>query len=150
MPIRFRCVYCNQLLGISRRKAGTVVRCTNCGGQIIVPEAEAEVAVVGVTSANAGTMTRKESLPEKSNLLEQSDFDALLKPLAGEYPKLADSATPSSVSSVEAFAIPEKLPPDPAPKTQSKISIGTAIGMAVGLMILGVVIGFFVGRSVGG
>src|SRR5213075_497115 len=38
MPIRFRCVYCNQLLGISRRKAGTIVRCTTCEGQLIVPE----------------------------------------------------------------------------------------------------------------
>src|SRR5262249_42175047 len=37
MPIRFRCVYCNQLLGISRRKAGTIVRCTTCEGQLIVP-----------------------------------------------------------------------------------------------------------------
>src|SRR5947209_460375 len=27
MPIRFRCAYCNQLMGIARRKAGTVVRC---------------------------------------------------------------------------------------------------------------------------
>jgi hypothetical protein len=37
MPIRFRCQYCNQLLGISRRKAGTAVRCPTCRGQVIVP-----------------------------------------------------------------------------------------------------------------
>ena len=37
MPIRFRCAYCNQLLGISRRKAGTVVRCPTCAGQVVVP-----------------------------------------------------------------------------------------------------------------
>jgi hypothetical protein len=37
MPIRFRCAYCNQLMGIARRKAGTVVRCPTCAGQVIVP-----------------------------------------------------------------------------------------------------------------
>jgi hypothetical protein len=37
MPIRFRCAYCNQLLGIARRKAGTVVRCPTCAGQVVVP-----------------------------------------------------------------------------------------------------------------
>jgi hypothetical protein len=37
MPIRFRCAYCNQLMGIARRKAGTVVRCPKCAGELIVP-----------------------------------------------------------------------------------------------------------------
>jgi len=40
MPIRFRCAYCNQLMGIARRKAGTVVRCPKCAGEIIVPTPE--------------------------------------------------------------------------------------------------------------
>src|SRR5436190_21434974 len=40
MPIRFRCAYCNQLMGISHRKAGTVVRCPKCAGEIIVPVPE--------------------------------------------------------------------------------------------------------------
>jgi DNA-directed RNA polymerase subunit RPC12/RpoP len=38
MPIRFRCAYCNQLMGIARRKAGTVVRCPTCSGQVVVPD----------------------------------------------------------------------------------------------------------------
>src|SRR5262245_18708962 len=40
MPISFRCAYCNQLLGISRRKAGQVVRCPTCAGQVVVPQAD--------------------------------------------------------------------------------------------------------------
>jgi DNA-directed RNA polymerase subunit RPC12/RpoP len=40
MPIRFRCAYCNQLMGISKRKAGQVVRCPKCAGEIIVPVPE--------------------------------------------------------------------------------------------------------------
>ncbi len=37
MPIRFRCAYCNQMMGIATRKAGTVVRCPKCAGQVVVP-----------------------------------------------------------------------------------------------------------------
>jgi hypothetical protein len=40
MPIRFRCAYCNQLMAIARRKAGTVVRCPTCSGQVVVPATE--------------------------------------------------------------------------------------------------------------
>jgi len=40
MPIRFRCAYCSQLLSIATRKAGTVVRCPTCAGQVIVPGLE--------------------------------------------------------------------------------------------------------------
>jgi DNA-directed RNA polymerase subunit RPC12/RpoP len=63
MPIRFRCAYCNQLLGISRRKAGTAVRCPTCAGKVIVPNVEAP-------PANS----------DSSNPLvfERSDFDDLL------------------------------------------------------------------------
>lgn len=38
MPIRFRCCYCEKLLSISRRKAGTVTVCPTCQGQIWVPD----------------------------------------------------------------------------------------------------------------
>ncbi len=37
MPIRFRCAYCHQLMGIARRKVGSVVRCPRCAGEVIVP-----------------------------------------------------------------------------------------------------------------
>jgi hypothetical protein len=37
MPIRFRCPYCNRLLGIARRKAGTETVCPQCGKTVTVP-----------------------------------------------------------------------------------------------------------------
>ena len=37
MPIRFRCTYCNRLLGIATRKAGTETTCPHCGHAIVVP-----------------------------------------------------------------------------------------------------------------
>jgi hypothetical protein len=68
MPIRFRCAYCNQLLGIARRKAGTVVRCPTCAGQVVVPTPEGE----GTAPAPGGP---------KLALFERSDFDNLFEPL---------------------------------------------------------------------
>lgn len=38
VPIRFRCFRCNQLLGVSRGKAGTVVNCPRCSAELIVPD----------------------------------------------------------------------------------------------------------------
>lgn len=38
VPIKFRCFQCNQLLGVSRAKAGTVVNCPKCAVGLIVPE----------------------------------------------------------------------------------------------------------------
>ncbi len=39
MPIRFRCYFCQQRLSTSRRKAGTVIPCPRCLGQLWVPDA---------------------------------------------------------------------------------------------------------------
>ncbi|MBX7103088.1 MAG: hypothetical protein K1X57_03355 [Gemmataceae bacterium] len=89
MPVRFRCVYCNQLLAIAHRKVGSVVRCTSCEGQIIVPEPEA------VLAAGAGNGPA----PERS-LLEQNDLDALLTPtpeLARPSKLTADYAETSAI-----------------------------------------------------
>lgn len=38
VPLKFRCYQCNQLLGVSRSKAGTVVACPRCGVELIVPQ----------------------------------------------------------------------------------------------------------------
>jgi len=41
MPIHFRCCFCNQLLGIAHRKAGTVIDCPTCRGKVWVPDPNA-------------------------------------------------------------------------------------------------------------
>ena len=63
MPIRFRCAYCNQLLGIARRKSGTIVRCPTCAGHIVVPNVPTD---------------ETEGADESSLVFERSDFDELL------------------------------------------------------------------------
>src|SRR3954464_1402489 len=37
VPIKFRCFQCNQLLGVSRSKAGSVVSCPKCATELIIP-----------------------------------------------------------------------------------------------------------------
>jgi hypothetical protein len=77
MPIRFRCAYCNQLLGISRRKAGQVVRCPTCAGQVVVPNPEPEDEAAEPEQAPA---------PANQPFFEGSEFEDLFNPAPGAAP----------------------------------------------------------------
>ena len=79
MPVRFRCAYCNQLLGISRRKAGTIVRCPTCSGQVIVPTVESIPA-------------QQPAAAVQQPVFERSDFDELLGTAAGNQPSAVESS----------------------------------------------------------
>jgi hypothetical protein len=68
MPIRFRCAYCNQLMGIARRKAGTVVRCPTCSGQVVVPDPGPTVAA-----------PQEAANRPKLALFERSDFEEVFR-----------------------------------------------------------------------
>src|SRR5262249_54522624 len=79
MPIRFRCAYCSQLMGIAHRKAGTVVRCPTCAGQVIVPH-----------PTEAGNPRPDQPGDERKRLVfERSDFDELFRPDKGGRPPKA-------------------------------------------------------------
>src|SRR3954470_10920660 len=41
VQIKFRCVQCNQLLGVSPSRVGSVITCPRCAVELIVPEADA-------------------------------------------------------------------------------------------------------------
>jgi phage FluMu protein Com len=73
MPIRFRCVYCDKLLGIARRKAGAVVNCPQCSQPLIVPTPEPEPEP---TAAAAGAPVPP---PVPGRLFERDDFEAMLR-----------------------------------------------------------------------
>ena len=102
MPIRFRCVYCEQLLGIARRKAGTVVKCPNCAGQVIVPAPEqaddSDADAPTAPATDKAPAKQMATVPEKTApapatvssgqggmLFERSDFDELLKDVARQF-----------------------------------------------------------------
>jgi phage FluMu protein Com len=80
MPVRFRCSYCNQLLGISRRKIGLPVKCPTCQGQVIVPAQDSD---------EKGTAAAAEPIVAPQRHFEQSDFVKMLEqpPAAAERPR---------------------------------------------------------------
>jgi hypothetical protein len=84
MPIRFRCSSCNQLMGISRRKAGTVVHCPTCNHPVEVPAEDA----AGEESVRSPVPPSPAPVPAPApaaagELFERDDFDALLRGSAG-------------------------------------------------------------------
>jgi hypothetical protein len=70
MPIRFRCAYCNQLMGIARRKAGTVVSCPTCHGQVVVPTPEPPLQPVQMPPPPGNGPAGP------ANVFDRQDFDA--------------------------------------------------------------------------
>lgn len=116
MPIRFRCVYCDKLLGIARRKAGAVVNCPQCGQPLIVPTPEPEPAKALVGAAN------QVSPPSPGKLFERDDFDVILQ----------DSATVQAPEHLAANSSrlrkkrkESNLPPRPFPVENSLPSLAT-------------------------
>jgi hypothetical protein len=103
MPIRFRCVYCNQLLGISRRKAGTTVRCTTCDGQLIVPDPAAgatELAEDASPPSPPQSVTKEPPPPKGSQLFERDDFGDVLEPFQYHTSPAAVANPPAASPSV--------------------------------------------------
>src|SRR3954453_19410979 len=58
VPIKFRCFQCNQLLGVSRSKAGSIVACPKCATELIVPAPDDGPAAADSPSAPGPETTR--------------------------------------------------------------------------------------------
>ncbi len=100
MPIQFRCPACDRMLGIARRKAGTVVKCPRCAAEVRVPalagmavESSGPIgAAQAIPKASTGTANGKRATRGKSPspavpknvdslpLFERPDFESLLNP----------------------------------------------------------------------
>ncbi len=113
MPIRFRCAYCNQLMGISHRKMGTIVRCPKCSGQVVVPQIE------GTPDDDASAQDADMSAAVRA--LEDPELELLLAGAAGESPgmsnrKLKPKGPPKAILEidVEPLDAPPPLPPSAA------------------------------------
>src|SRR5262249_25541193 len=141
MPIRFRCVYCNQLLGISRRKAGTIVRCTSCEGQLIVPdpvEGPTEPARKGPeVQPTAGGEPKGAPNPD---IFEQGDFDALLEPYQSGSPA-AVASPPKSPSARQKDAAPSPAPVSVSPAIQPTGLVLSRVQLTVISVVLVLTIG---------
>jgi hypothetical protein len=151
MPIRFRCVYCNQLLGISRRKAGTIVRCTTCQGQLIVPDPDdgtTEPAPEGPV-LNRPTVAQEEKTAAKPDLFEQGDFDDLLQPNSGGSSPAAVAAPPKPSSARRKADAPSPAPAVTLAPPAGLVLTRRQLTLLTGLLILGLGLAFAGGLLLG-
>jgi DNA-directed RNA polymerase subunit RPC12/RpoP len=143
MPIRFRCAYCNQLMGIATRKAGTVVRCPKCGGEIIVPVPE------GMESSDEPAPPEPEPVPAPSGpaVFEDRNFEKALGTAA------ASAGTSTLAADAPPLPAPVEVPMPPAapPKRRGLflplgiliVCIGVIALLLILMFVLGVVIGHY-------
>jgi len=138
MPIKFRCVYCEQLLGIARRKAGTVVKCPNCEGQLIVPtpdpademieEKDDREDLTEPAPQKETVSPKKVALPAAKSaddtaggmLFERDNFDELLKPAIEKKPT-PKPAPKQPAKTFDLSDISDVTSPGPAPAAQGYV-----------------------------
>lgn len=68
MPIKFRCNYCRQFLGISRAQAGGIVDCPTCGRTIRVPQLDGSLQPVPEPELNLQDAHLARALDELARL----------------------------------------------------------------------------------
>jgi len=88
MPIRFRCQHCQQLMGISRRKAGTEVRCPKCAQSVLVTSKDE----VPATPAREHEAAKPAEPRRPGALFEHGDFDEVLRGTDELAPRIARPA----------------------------------------------------------
>jgi hypothetical protein len=123
MPIRFRCRYCNQLMGIARRKAGMTVNCPTCHAQVVVPPPEAEAQPEAPPSAPAVGEAPAPAPVEgavPAPLFERSDFEAFLEnPVHEAPPRAPEPPAPPPVAPAPSPFASESFAPPPLPLSSS-------------------------------
>lgn len=91
MPIKFRCDFCKQLLGIAHSKAGSLVDCPTCGRTLRVPNLDGTVDPPPAPALNLADDGLRQALDELAQL--------------GNPPPESDLATD------EGSAVPPSVPP---------------------------------------
>ncbi len=116
MPIRFRCPACNQLMGIARRKAGTVVRCPSCSRRVRVPRPPEDRAPDPPPAAD-------------HPVFERQDFEKIFQPWPAVGGPPADAPAPPPAASGDSHGKKEPAPSDapqpanPEDPTEAEISV---------------------------
>jgi hypothetical protein len=101
MPIRFRCHHCNQLMGIARRKAGTMVQCPTCRAELVVPQPDSE----DKPPPNPQPPNPQPLGRVPAPLFERSEFEDFLKDPVKHKPAAAAPPQPSPFAA--------EIPPSP-------------------------------------
>ena len=151
MAIRFRCAYCNQLMGIGTRKAGSVVHCPKCNNALVVPEAQNG-------TGNSPERSRSAANPQAGagGVFEQNDFEKLFDAEPATNPQVLQpmplARDPVPFLGPESFIDHDAAPAPSISRPPHGIFIPTgflAAGAALLVALLGLVffLGVLVGRS---
>lgn len=161
MPIRFRCVYCGQLLSIATRKAGASVGCPKCRHINEVPEKDAPATAGRPSSASKvfegqqvdeliAQITPVRVAPPDRESVPVPETE-LSDPAVGEAPE-AGSESASAVDEPWTNE-PEELPMTPPPDPEVAVRgarrsppVWALVSIAVGLLLLSFALGVIVGH----
>ena len=115
MPIKFRCDYCRQLLGIAHSKAGSLVDCPTCGRTLRVPNQDGTVdppPAVGLDLADDGLRRALDELAELGQAEKPPAKKANEVPSAapGELPSGSEQATRGVSQTPPAIVKPKPKP----------------------------------------
>lgn len=102
MPIKFRCVHCRQLLGISRGKAGQPVDCPSCGRTVRVPNLDGRVDPIATPELDLQDSALAKALDQLAMIGQLPDEEV-------EFDEADDEAAPPP-------AVATTAPPVAAPK----------------------------------
>ena len=105
MPIKFRCNYCRQFLGISRAQAGGVVDCPTCGRSIRVPLLDGTVQPLPTPELNMQDAHLARALDELANLGGLLD-----QPLPAARPASGEAVDDDDDENAIPQPIPEPIP----------------------------------------
>jgi hypothetical protein len=115
MPIRFRCLYCDQFLGISRAKAGQVVDCPQCGRSIRVPARDGRAEAVSAPRFDLADPHLAQAMDALA-VLHQPEAPAEIGPADdADAPRPGEPAAQIRVADVSAVPVVIVVPPLSAP-----------------------------------
>ena len=111
MPIKFRCNYCRQFLGISRAQAGGIVDCPTCGRSIRVPQLDGSLQPLPEPEMNLQDAQLARALDELARL---SGGDAV--PVAVSFEAIdGDEEAENEIPQLIPEPIPIEVPIPPTP-----------------------------------
>lgn len=142
MPIRFRCAYCNQLMGIAHRKAGTVVHCPKCKGQIVVPTPEGPNPGSDNTGGNGGAAFGGAAF-------DRADFEDAFDP-GRQSPQVLPQSTVAARPSLGPAAQELDFDVMPTPHRMKGLLLTPGLlALACALVVILIGLAFFVGLLLG-
>lgn len=111
MPIKFRCNYCRQFLGISRAQAGGIVDCPTCGRSIRVPQLDGSQQPVPQPELNLQDAHLARALEELARLGSADSQLGASQAEGADDPEEAENEIPQPI--LEPIPIEVPIPPTP-------------------------------------